>query len=90
MGNTIASDYHDIGCACTLCSAKPVELRAWESQGEPLFQPGDISERALSKLVRTDCTDCGLRAGFSPHADQCVSEAAEVLGQGAFKALGEG
>ncbi len=30
------------------------------------------------------CPDCGLKAGFSPHADQCVSDEAKRLGQGAF------
>ncbi len=30
------------------------------------------------------CPDCGLKAGFSPHADQCTSEQARKLNQGVF------
>ena len=40
-------------------------------------------QRAGSRAAPS-CPDCGLKAGFSPHAEQCISDEARRLGQGAF------
>ncbi len=49
---------------------------------EPIY---DRVGRAIEKaLADGPCPDCGLNPGFSPHAEQCTSDRARELEQGAF------